>query len=112
RRRRWRLTGWLLDLAACLFGTGISLWAISVGHPVGIITGLAGLAFSLFALALALGRKYVPATLDARTVAGALAWEISAARAAVRTSLGGLMIAAGALLFLLVCLIVYQHAGI
>lgn len=112
RGRRRRLALRIVDLVASLGGIGISVWAISLGAPAGVIVGLAGLAFSLFALALTLGGQLVPKALDARTVAGALAWEISAARAGIRASLGGVMIAAGALLFLLVCLVVYQQAGI
>ena len=87
RRRRNRLAQRTVDLLGCLVGIGISGWAIWLATPAGVIVGLAGLAFSLFGLALALGGPLVPRSPDARTVAGAL-------------------------LFLLVCLLVYQQAGI
>ena len=112
RRRRSRQTQRIIDLLASMSGIGISGWAIWLGAPAGVIVGLAGLAFSLFGLALALGGQFVPRMLNTRTVVGALTWEISAARAGIRASLGGVMIAVGALLFLLICLVVYQQAGI
>jgi len=111
-RRRRGLARSIIEIATSLGVGGICVWAIGSGEPAGIITGLAGLAFCLFGLAVAIGGKHVPGALETRTVAGALGWEITAARASIRTSIGGLMIAAGALLFLLVCVIVYWQADI
>jgi len=111
RHRRRRQAGSIIDIAVCLFGIGMSVWAMSSQQPAGIITGLAALAFSLFGMAVAVGGRHGPGALETRTVAGALAWEITAARAGIRTAIGGTMISVGALLFVLICLVVYQLTG-
>ncbi|ATQ42449.1 hypothetical protein [Caulobacter mirabilis] len=101
-----------IDLVACVVGVGISLWVILEDRPSAVILGLAGLTYSLFALAVTLGRRRAPGSLASRTVAAALDWELATARAGVRTSVGGVATAAAALLFLAVCVAVFRHEGV
>lgn len=100
------------DIAASMMALGVSGWAIMDGRPAGVVLGLAGIAFSLFSLAVVLGRRRAPSALASRTVAAALAWEIATARSGVRTSVGGMAMAVGALLFLVLCTAVFSHEGV
>lgn len=100
------------DVAGCLVALGVSIWAVTGGEPGDIIIGLAGAAFSLFGLALTLGRRRAPQALASRTVTAALDWEIATARASARSSVGGLITAAMALPFLGLCTFVFQQQGL
>lgn len=101
-----------LDLVGCLLALGVCAWVMVKGDPPALALGLAGLAFTLFGLVVTLGRERTPQALASRTVAAALGWELATARAGVRSSIGGLLVAAAALVFLAVCAFVFQREGL
>lgn len=108
----WQTVRARFDLFASLVALCICGWAIAGGTPAGIVLGLAGLAFTLFGLVVTLGRERAPSALASRTVTAALGWEIATARASVRSSVGGVAVAAASLLFLVVCATVFRHEGV
>jgi len=110
RRGRSVRTG--IDLAAVASAVVVSVWVMISGEPAGMIVGLAGLAFALFGLAVALGRERTPAAMAARTVTAALDWEIATARSAARSAVGGMAVAAACLAFLAVCAAVFRQEGL
>lgn len=110
RRGRSVRTG--IDLAAAGSAIVVSVWVMITGGTAGMIVGLAGLAFALFGLVVALGRERTPAAMASRTVAAALGWEIATARSAVRGSVGGMAVAAACLVFLAICAAVFRHEGL
>lgn len=112
RQQFWQALGARMDLAACLIALAICVWAIVKGDPPTMALGLAGLAFTLFGLVVALGRDRAPSALASRTVSAALGWELATARASVRSSVGGLLVAAAALVFLAICVFAYRRDGL
>ena len=101
------------DVAASILALGVSVWVmIREDGPASMVLGLAGIAFSLFGLAVVLGRKRAPSALASRTVAAALGWEIATARSGVCTSVGGMAIAVASLVFLGLCVAVFRQEGV
>ncbi len=111
RRLTWRAIQLGADLAACLVALAISIWSMTKGGPLALAMGSAGLAFALFGLSLLLGRNRAPSAMADRSVAAALDWEIAVVASDVRRSLGGLTIAAVALVFLGFCMAMFVTWG-
>lgn len=111
RARLWRAASAVAGLAACALAGSISVMAMASGGMGQRIAGLAGLAYTLFGLAVELGRRRVPGAMAARTVSAALDWEIAALRSDIGYGRSGTALIAGALVFLAIVAAVLQAHG-
>jgi hypothetical protein len=111
-RRRWlsRLN-LFVEIVIVIAGIGVSVWSMTLGKPVALLSGAGALALTLFAAVASAWARFPRRSAADASVAAAIDAAIDRARFSVRYGLASFWIVAAALVFLAVMALVWGFAA-